>query len=188
MRKEAPQWKQAITAMKKREREPVRNAFTNRLAGRLFTEVCGGPAFFLLAFLAAFTILCDYSTRVLRMYDTAIMKTGKRDFMELREQLCTRFCSFYKPSRDAELSCGGYLAIQRLQAAKRLDLASCRKTYSSDTGERIAAILCIACPFCQDDCDFAQRVTGASPCGGFIVAASLMEQGVISIDDLLSVL
>ncbi|MDA8079175.1 MAG: hypothetical protein M0Z79_09595 [Nitrospiraceae bacterium] len=108
--------------------------------------------------------------------------------MDLREQLCGRYCSFYKPSRDEAVACGGYRVIEKLSATMSLDLVSCAETSSSYTRERISAVLCAACPFYRDDCDFARNVTDAPPCGGLIAIASLVEQDSISIDDLLSVL
>ena len=50
--------------------------------------------------------------------------------------------------------------------------------------EELIRVMCIACPFYENDCDFVQKKEDAPSCGGFILLASLLDKHIISIDDI----
>jgi hypothetical protein len=44
-------------------------------------------------------------------------------------------------------------------------------------------VLCLACDFHEQDCDFMQD-RAARPCGGFVLLEQLLGSGVITIEDI----
>ncbi len=102
----------------------------------------------------------------------------------LTKTVCLQFCSYYKPGKNEELSCGGYERINRLVTDG--GLIDVRVTGSAcDAGEReqIVAAVCPACGFREDGCDFMLD-RDAPPCGGFRMLSQLIADGVLRIGEL----
>jgi hypothetical protein len=95
-----------------------------------------------------------------------------------------QFCSYYKPGKKDDLSCGGYQTIDRLlQQGKRLSVEVSGSRCSVEDRERIVNAVCAACSFREDGCDFIlDRV--APPCGGFRMLSQLIADGVLRIEEL----
>ena len=102
----------------------------------------------------------------------------------LEQTLCLKFCSYYKPGKNEELACRGYLVVERLLGeGKRLVYEGKNGGTSPVLTERIVNVLCLACDFHEQDCDFMQN-RAARPCGGFVLLEQLLGSGVITIEDI----
>jgi hypothetical protein len=102
---------------------------------------------------------------------------------ELRENVCERLCSYYKPGRSGESACLGFCIIQDLSGKdSRIEIPL------PGTGKPDAAAdreLCGYCDYRAGDCDFAEGITGAPPCGGFIVVGLLLQKGIVTAAEVL---
>lgn len=106
------------------------------------------------------------------------------DNASLEQTLCFKFCSYYKPGKNEELACKGYIVAERLlREGKSLVLESKSGESHPVPADRIVKTLCIACDFREQDCDFMQD-RAARPCGGFVFLERLLKSGVITIEDI----
>ncbi len=106
------------------------------------------------------------------------------DYPTLEQKLCLKFCSYYKPGKNEELACKGYMVVERLlREGKDLVFENNSCESSPELSDRIVKTLCITCDFHEQDCDFMQDRT-ARPCGGFVLLKKLLRSGVITIEDL----
>ncbi|MFZ2196320.1 MAG: hypothetical protein WAV13_01205 [Thermodesulfovibrionales bacterium] len=104
--------------------------------------------------------------------------------MDLVKNLCENFCAYYKPSKDEDLACRGFVVVKRLiKTGKPIPFEKSSKRPGTLAEEDLKKILCPACAFYDGDCDFILRENDASPCGGFIFLSLLLDSGVICIDD-----
>jgi len=102
----------------------------------------------------------------------------------LSGRLCGQFCQYYKPGKNEELICAGYLAVERMiQAGKLLDFDLVGIPRDSSRDETIVQRLCLDCSFYRNDCDFMTD-RHLTPCGGFVVLALLLGVGRITINDI----
>jgi hypothetical protein len=102
----------------------------------------------------------------------------------LEQTLCLKFCSYYKPEKNEELACKGYVVVERLlREGKRLVFENTSCESGPGPADRMMRTLCISCDFHEQDCDFMQDRT-ARPCGGFVLLAKLLGSGVIAIEDI----
>lgn len=129
--------------------------------------------------------------------------------MHMRDFVCSRFCRYFKPSKYEGLACMGYTLAERLYDGGMkfpTDLRVGRPT--PGTADSLFRNMCGRCPFHKEDCDYASELgrkegsessltdpvqtDGAGsgrdenppPCGGFIFLGILLEEGLISIDDI----
>jgi hypothetical protein len=106
----------------------------------------------------------------------------------IRKKLCQNFCPYYKSSKNEELACLGIAVIERLIGK---GLAVAIEPEDKDPGETtkktLLDALCTACPFFENDCDFAAG-SGHSPCGGFIVLCILLDKKAVCIDDITNII
>lgn len=108
----------------------------------------------------------------------------KRDLgPELSEMVCLRRCSYYKPGKNEELACRGYLVLERL-AVQGIPISPQKAEQPRDsTGEELLIhTLCMSCSFHEQDCDFMEN-RALPPCGGFLLLSQLLAAGEISIKD-----
>jgi hypothetical protein len=97
---------------------------------------------------------------------------------ELRENVCERFCSYYKPDKSGESACLGFLVIQNIaEKGSRIRIPPPEKVQPGAAADRK---LCEYCGYQAEDCDFAAGIAGAPPCGGFIVIGLLLQQGIVT--------
>ena len=107
-----------------------------------------------------------------------------KDNLPLEQTLCLKFCSYYKPGRNEELACKGYMVVERLlREGKSLFVESNSSESNPVQADKIVKTLCIDCDFHEQDCDFMQDRT-ARPCGGFVLLERLLGSGVITIEDI----
>ena len=102
---------------------------------------------------------------------------------DLTQTVCLPLCSYYKPGRNEELACRGYLVLERL-ALHGVPMRGAKAEQPRDrTGDALLVhTLCMACPFHEQDCDFMEN-SALSPCGGFLLLAQLLATKDISIED-----
>ena len=106
------------------------------------------------------------------------------DKSPLEQTLCLRLCSYYKPGKNEELACKGYMVVERLlREGKSLVFEGNSGESSPVLADKIVKTLCIACDFHEQDCDFMQD-RAARPCGGFVLLEQLLGSGVITIEDI----
>lgn len=109
---------------------------------------------------------------------------------DLIQNLCATWCSYYKPEKDEELACKGFIVVKQMMRNmdagpfEKPDVSEQARQLLSDTAARLASTLCPACSFSAEDCDFAGRLEGARPCGGFLLLMQLMEKKTVDIDDI----
>ncbi|OGW35596.1 MAG: hypothetical protein A2X58_10305 [Nitrospirae bacterium GWC2_56_14] len=102
---------------------------------------------------------------------------------DLTQAVCLRLCSYYKPGRDEELACQGYLVLERLaQQGILIDNKNTDHLRDRAGEEPLVQALCMACPFHEQDCDFMEN-SALPPCGGFLLLMQLLGKKKISIDD-----
>ena len=93
-----------------------------------------------------------------------------------------RLCSYYKPGKNEELACRGYLVLERL-ALQGVPMRGAKGEHRDRTGEELLVrTLCMPCPFHEHDCDFMEN-SALPPCGGFLLLAQLLAAKDISIED-----
>jgi hypothetical protein len=102
----------------------------------------------------------------------------------LEQTLCSKFCTYYKPGKNEDLACKGYEVVEQLLREGKIPVIANNNSESSpELADSIVKILCIACDFHEQDCDFMQN-RAARPCGGFVLLAQLLESGVLSLEDI----
>lgn len=106
---------------------------------------------------------------------------------DLSEIVCGR-CTYYKPTKSEALACGAYLLLDQLTRSRGLPPHRGFRIVPPGLALPLSLILCPACGYFREDCDYAAQVEGAPPCGGFITVASLLAQGDLLIDDLCNLL
>ena len=107
---------------------------------------------------------------------------------ELAAVLCPNFCAYYKPGKNEELACEGFLAVGRLiEKGQKVPLGKRPPSPSSPASAAgLREVLCRACPFHEADCDFILTNGKAAPCGGFVLLSHLLEAGDITLDEIKS--
>jgi len=103
---------------------------------------------------------------------------------DLVRNLCGNFCSYYKPSKEEELACRGFIVVeQMIKAGKKVSFEGAGKRPSRLKAAELGESLCPTCPFYERDCDYILQEGEARPCGGFIFLGLLLDDGIICIDD-----
>ncbi len=102
----------------------------------------------------------------------------------LRHSLCQPFCAYWKPGNNKDLACRGYQVVAGfVQAGRSLPFAPAGRDFDHTRAEVLVNTMCRVCDFQEDGCDFMRDRT-VPPCGGFVLLARLLQQGVITIDDI----
>lgn len=113
---------------------------------------------------------------------------AKRD---VEEFVCRPYCSFYREGEKEELICNGARLLEMLINRGALSPASLLaaeegSALSLAEYDRLQEIVCRACPFMAEDCDFRSETPppGAEPCGGFILLSLLVGKGALPMERL----
>jgi hypothetical protein len=109
-------------------------------------------------------------------------KKGKAD-----TTLCRNFCKYYKPGKNENLACQGFVVVHRLIGkGKQLSQAKPQRTAVPDvkTVEGLKGRVCGACSFHESDCDFVLSGGTASPCGGSVLLFHLLGNGDLTLEEL----
>jgi hypothetical protein len=105
--------------------------------------------------------------------------------ISLAEKLCANFCRYYKPSKNEELACIGFLIIERmLKEGIEIPFDKRDRIPRPATEGRLVQNVCVPCPFYESDCDFVKERGGSLPCGGFVLLGHLLEEGIITVDNI----
>jgi hypothetical protein len=105
--------------------------------------------------------------------------------MTLEQLVCFQFCPYYKPSKNEELACRGFLEVQLLlEKGRRISFENRGRAVGPETVKALVRKVCKACPFYREDCDFILKGAAASPCGGFLFLGQLVDDRAISVDDI----
>lgn len=108
--------------------------------------------------------------------------------VNLKEKVCSQFCSYYKPARMDDLACLGYTILEKfLQKGDEIIFKKYETTINEITVKLLRDNMCIHCPFFNEDCDFIQR-KDCLPCGGFILLGHLLGEGLITIDNIIDII
>lgn len=114
-------------------------------------------------------------------------------FMPLRKQrkadtrLCKNFCRYYKPGKNEDLACQGFVVVHRLiEKGRHLSQEKPRRTKEPDTKtvEGLKERVCAACSFHVADCDFILTGGTASPCGGYALLLHLLGSGDLTLGEI----
>ncbi len=104
--------------------------------------------------------------------------------MSLVELLCAQFCAYYKPSKNEELACRGFVEVRSLlEEGKHISFHKRGGEVQPSTVNALVKKICRVCQFRKEDCDFILKDRMAPPCGGFSFLGYLADDGTISIDD-----
>jgi len=109
-------------------------------------------------------------------------KKEKRD-----TTLCRNFCRYYKPGKNEDLACQGFVVVHRLiEKGRKLSQDKPRTSSIPDaaTIEGLKGRLCKACSFHDGDCDFVLRGGTASPCGGYVLLYHLLGSGDVTLEEI----
>lgn len=116
----------------------------------------------------------------------------KTDF---KDYICRPLCIFFSEDEKEEMACLGARAAARLYENGTIDPGELHAVIKDrDAWEKHRAdlgnILCHACEFCAEDCDFQSPAPSEDlePCGGYILLSHLLEQNAIRIRDVGKVL
>lgn len=102
----------------------------------------------------------------------------------LERSLCERYCVYYKPGKNEELACRGYVVVEQLLHRKTIIVPDAGgRSFDLNKAELLMQRLCASCDFRENDCDFTTD-RAASPCGGFLLLAQLIERGAIAVDNI----
>jgi len=101
--------------------------------------------------------------------------------------LCENFCVYYKPGRNEELECQGFIVVHRLISKGRALSQKRPGTASAPdarTREGLKSRVCSACSFREADCDFMLSNGTAAPCGGFALLSHLLGSGDLKLEEI----
>jgi hypothetical protein len=102
-------------------------------------------------------------------------------------KLCESFCSYYKPGKNEELACQGYVVVQRIiSRGKALPLGRPQRTRHPDADTRrvLEERVCLHCEFREQDCDFIATGGNAPSCGGFVLLSHLLASGDLTAEEI----
>lgn len=107
----------------------------------------------------------------------------------LNKKLCENLCSYYKPSKDSELACMGFIVTERLiKSGKKIPFDISEQISDIAAGEKLIRNMCASCAFYEAGCDFILKEGKALPCGGFILLERLIAMRIVTIDDIKNII
>ena len=127
----------------------------------------------------------------------------------MRDNICGKFCHYYKPGKDEDLACLGFIVAERLMKRGMKCFPELPvRILGPETEDILVRNMCGKCPFYEEDCDYVMECRSKKrnkdtlpeshiheegilknkedppPCGGFIFLGLLLEGDIISIDDI----
>ena len=101
--------------------------------------------------------------------------------------LCMNFCQYYKPGKNEELACQGFVVVHGLiRKGRKLSREKPRRPAVPDarTVEGLKGRVCSVCEFREADCDFVLSGGTAPPCGGFALLLHLLGSGDLTLAEI----
>jgi hypothetical protein len=111
-----------------------------------------------------------------------LRKRAKKD-----RTLCVNFCKYYKPGRNEEFACQGFVVVHGLiKKGRKLsqERPGIAAVPDARTLEGLKGRVCSACEFREADCDFALSNGTAAPCGGFALLSHLLGSGDLMLEEI----
>ena len=111
-----------------------------------------------------------------------LRKSAKED-----TTLCVNFCRYYKPGRNEDLACQGFVVVHGLiMKGRKLSQERPGILAKPDarTLEQLKGRVCSACSFREADCDFILSGGTASPCGGFAFLSHLLGSRELNLEEI----
>jgi hypothetical protein len=105
---------------------------------------------------------------------------------DLKQSLCSRFCSYYNSSKSEPIACRAFLLLERFFKNGRkfnFDMPICEL---NGNGREFISVICVDCQFYENDCDFIRHAGKAKPCGGYVFIEASIAAGAITLDDIKS--
>lgn len=109
----------------------------------------------------------------------------------LIEQLCAEHCAFYRPDKEEDLACHGFVVLLKLlELRKEVPASVAKSRLIQGTEDDLFRSLCLTCSFFKGDCDYASWKRGDSsdqmreevhPCGGFLFLGYCIDHGSLDI-------
>ena len=103
-------------------------------------------------------------------------------------ELCRRFCAYYKPGKNGDLSCLGSLVAEALFDKRGYPVFSQGAGRAAAAEGMLAETVCPRCPFHPGDCDYILKGGDAPPCGGFLALSTLLYMEAVTMDEIRDVL
>lgn len=91
--------------------------------------------------------------------------------------LCVNFCQYYKPGRNEDLACQGFVVVHGLiRKGRKLsqERPGIAAKPDAHTLEGLKDRVCSVCAFREADCDFILSGGTSAPCGGFALLSHLL--------------
>ena len=112
---------------------------------------------------------------------------------ELAPLVCEPWCHFSKPDKiDPDEKCGGLIVVAELfrqepETEGPLEELRADDEPGSKVVGRVAELMCRACPFRAEDCDFAdpKGPQNAPPCGGLLLLAAAIEEEAVDLESVI---
>jgi hypothetical protein len=101
-------------------------------------------------------------------------------------KLCRNFCAYYRPGKNEDLLCQGFLVVHRLlQSGRRFSLERPVRTAVPDrrSAEGLRKRVCAVCSFRAADCDYIATEGAAAPCGGIALLSHLLGAGELALEE-----
>lgn len=106
--------------------------------------------------------------------------------LSFRQTLCLKFCSYFKPGKNEELACRGFLVVEQLSRSGKAGVFdNLNLEIDLSTADTIIQKICTNCDFFEQDCDFMQD-RAAPPCGGMVVLTQLLKTSRVSLEDIVT--
>jgi hypothetical protein len=101
-----------------------------------------------------------------------------------RQTLCLKYCAYYKPGRNEELACRGFLVVEQLMRSVEAGVYdNLNVEIDRSTADTIIQKICMDCDFYEKDCDFMQD-RAAPPCGGMVILTQLLKANRVSFEEI----
>jgi hypothetical protein len=101
--------------------------------------------------------------------------------------LCESFCRYYRPGKNEELACQGFIVVHELiKRGKKIssERPGTMATPDARTREGLKKKVCAVCEFHAADCDFVLTGGTAAPCGGFALLSHLLGTGELTLEEI----
>lgn len=100
--------------------------------------------------------------------------------------LCHTYCTYYKPGKNEEFLCEGYVVVHRIQGGGKV-LRERPERLAAPDEETLKALrdrVCGRCSFRANDCDYSATAGRLPACGGIVLLSHLLGSGDLTLNDI----